>query len=251
MKLEQAKLILKRPYKEVYKSAEGIIKVFETTHPKSAVFNEALNTVRVEETGLNIPKINAVSIIDGKWAITLDYIEGKTLQQLMDENPDKIDEYLDKFVDLQLEVQSKKAPMLNKLKDKMNRKISSLQEISATIRYELHTRLDSMPKHTKVCHGDFNPSNIIVQEDGTMYILDWSHATQGNASADAARTYLLFSLHQPELADKYLNLFCEKSDTAKQYVQQWLPIVAASQMVKGVEEEKEFLSKWIDVVDYE
>ena len=50
MKLEQAKLILKRPYKEVYKSAEGIIKVFETTHPKSAVFNEALNTVRVEET---------------------------------------------------------------------------------------------------------------------------------------------------------------------------------------------------------
>ena len=141
--------------------------------------------------------------------------------------------------------------MLNKLKDKMNRKISSLQEISATIRYELHTRLDSMPKHTKVCHGDFNPSNIIVQEDGTMYILDWSHATQGNASADAARTYLLFSLHQPELADKYLNLFCEKSDTAKQYVQQWLPIVAASQMVKGVEEEKEFLSKWIDVVDYE
>ncbi|MGN0457254.1 MAG: phosphotransferase [Acutalibacteraceae bacterium] len=245
------KILAERKNKCIYKDGNYTVKVFDNTYPKADVLNEALNQARVEETGLNIPKINAVSIIDGKWAITLDYIEGKTLQQLMDENPDKIDEYLDKFVDLQLEVQSKKAPMLNKLKDKMNRKISSLQEISATIRYELHTRLDSMPKHTKVCHGDFNPSNIIVQEDGTMYILDWSHATQGNASADAARTYLLFSLHQPELADKYLNLFCEKSDTAKQYVQQWLPIVAASQMVKGVEEEKEFLSKWIDVVDYE
>lgn len=245
------KILAERKNKCIYKDGNYTVKVFDNTYPKADVLNEALNQARVEETGLNIPKINAVSIIDGKWAITLDYIEGKTLQQLMDENPDKIDEYLDKFVDLQLEVQSKKAPMLNKLKDKMNRKISSLQEISATIRYELHTRLDSMPKHTKVCHGDFNPSNIIVQEDGTMYILDWSHATQGNASADAARTYLLFSLHQPELADRYLNLFCEKSDTAKQYVQQWLPIVAASQMVKGVEEEKEFLSKWIDVVDYE
>ena len=245
------KILAERKNKCIYKDGNYTVKVFDNTYPKADVLNEALNQARVEETGLNIPKINAVSIIDGKWAITLDYIEGKTLQQLMDENPDKIDEYLDKFVDLQLEVQSKKAPMLNKLKDKMNRKISSLQEISATIRYELHTRLDSMPKHTKVCHGDFNLSNIIVQEDGTMYILDWSHATQGNASADAARTYLLFSLHQPELADKYLNLFCEKSDTAKQYVQQWLPIVAASQMVKGVEEEKEFLSKWIDVVDYE
>ncbi|MCQ4950996.1 30S ribosomal protein S2, partial [Bittarella massiliensis (ex Durand et al. 2017)] len=32
---------------------------------------------------------------------------------------------------------------------------------SATTRYELHTRLDSMPKHVKVCHGDFIPSNVI------------------------------------------------------------------------------------------
>ena len=38
-----------------------------------------------------------------------------------------------------------------------------------------------MPKHNKVCHGDFNPSNVIIAEDGPPYILDWSHATQGNA----------------------------------------------------------------------
>ncbi len=245
------KLLAERKDKCIYKDGECTIKVFGPSYPKADVLNEALNQARVEETGLKIPSVRAVSVIEGNWAITLDYIEGKTLQTLMEENPDKIDEYLEKFVDLQLEVQSKRAPMLNKLKDKMNRKISSLTDVSATIRYELHTRLDSMPKHTKVCHGDFNPSNIIVKDDGTMYILDWSHATQGNGSADAARTYLLFSLHHSELADKYLDLFCEKSDTAKQYVQQWLPIVAASQMVKGVEEEKDFLSKWIDVVDYD
>lgn len=244
-------ILAERKDKTIYRDGDSTIKVFGPSYPKADVLNEALNQARVEETGLNIPSIKAVSVVDGKWSITLDYIEGKTLQQLMDENPDKIDEYLEKFVDLQLEVLSKKAPLLNKLKDKMNRKISSLTEVSATIRYELHTRLDSMPKHTKVCHGDFNPSNIIVKEDGTMYILDWSHATQGNGAADAARTYLLFSLNQPEIADKYMKLFCDKSNTAKQYVQQWLPIVAASQMVKGVEEEKEFLSKWIDVVDYD
>lgn len=245
------KILAERKDKTIYKDGDCTVKEFGSSYPKADVLNEALNQARVEETGLNIPSIRAVSVIDGKWSITLDYIEGKTLQQLMDENPDKIDEYLEQFVDLQIEVQSKTAPMLNKLKDKMNRKISSLKDVSATIRYELLTRLDSMPKHTKVCHGDFNPSNIIVKDDGTMYILDWSHATQGNASADAARTYLLFSLRQPELADKYLNIFCEKSDTAKQYVQQWLPIVAASQMVKGFEDEKEFLSKWINVVDYD
>ena len=109
-----------------------------------------------------------------------------------------------------------------------------------------------MPNHTKLCHGDFNPSNIIVTDNGTPYILDWSHATQGNASADVARTYLLFCLDgKEELADKYLDLFCKKSDTAKQYVQKWMPVVAASQSVKGKPEEKEFLDRWVNVVEYE
>ena len=245
------KVLAKRKGKTVYKVDNTIIKLFDSEFPKSDILNEALNHARVEETGLRIPALKAVSIIDGKWAITIDYIEGRTLQQLMDENPDKLDEYLNLFVDLQMEVHNKKAPLLNKLKDKMNRKISSLQEIDATTRYELHTRLKAMPKHTKVCHGDFNPSNIIIDPDGKAHILDWSHATQGNASADAARTYLLFSLKQPDIADKYLKLFCLKSNTAKQYVQHWLPIVAASQIAKGVPDEKEFLIKWIDVVEYE
>ena len=249
MKLD--KIVAVRNTKTIYRDGDKIVKLFDEHYSKSDILNEALNQARVEETGLNIPKLLEVTKIDGKWAIVIEYIPGKTLEQLMKEHPEKIDEYLNMFVDLQMEIHNKRAPLLNKLKDKMNRKISQT-DLSATTRYELHTRLDSLPKHTKVCHGDFNPSNIIISEDGTPYIIDWSHATQGNASADVARTYLLFWLSgQIDLAEKYLNLFCEKSDTAKQYVQKWIPIVAASQMVKGKQEEREFLMHWVDVVDYE
>ena len=109
-----------------------------------------------------------------------------------------------------------------------------------------------MPRHTKLCHGDFDPSNIIITDDDKAYILDWSHATQGNASADAARTYLLFWLKGDiSGADRYLELFCEMSGTEKGYVQKWMPIVAASQSVKGNETEREFLNSWVNVVDYE
>ena len=245
------KVIAVRNTKTVYRDGDNVIKLFDEHYSKADILNEALNQARVEETGLNIPKLNEVTKVNGRWAIVMDYIAGKTLQQLMDENPDKIDEYLELFVNLQMEVHSKRAPLLNKLKDKMNRKISQA-DLNATIRYDLHTRLESMPKHNKVCHGDFNPSNIIIAKDGTPYIIDWSHATQGNASADAARTYLLFWLSGDiNLAEKYLNLFCLKSDTAKQYVQKWIPIVAASQLVKGKPQEREFLLHWVNVVDYE
>ena len=245
------KVIAVRTAKTVYRDGDLCIKVFNEEFSKADVLNEALNQARIEETGLNIPKIHEVTKIDGKWAIVSDFIEGKTLQQLRDEDPDNKDEYLNRFVDLQLTVLGKTCPLLNKLKDKMNSKIS-MAELDATTRYDLHTRLNGMPKHNKVCHGDFNPSNIIIAEDGTPYIIDWSHATQGNGAADAARTYLLFWLKgDTETAKQYLDLFCKKSDTAKQYVQKWMPIVAASQSVKGNEAEREFLLSWVNVVEYE
>ncbi len=248
MKLD--KIIAVRSTKTVYRDGDNCIKVFNEGYSKADVLNEALNQSRVEETGLNIPKVKEVTMIDGKWAIVSEYIEGKTLSELMAENADKRDEYLNLLVDIQLEVQSKTCPLLNKLKDKMNRKISET-ELDATTRYELHTRLEGMPKHKKVCHGDFNPSNIIITENGTPYIIDWSHATQGNASADAARTYLLFCLSgDVQTAKDYLKLFCKKSNTAKQYVENLCTNVAAAQSGKGNEHESESLLSWTLVVDY-
>ena len=249
MKLD--KIIAVRTGKTIYKDEDRAVKVFDADYSKSDILNEALNQARIEETGLNIPKILGVNMIDGKWAIVSEFIKGKTMAQLMAENPDKFDEYLEQFVDIQMSIHEMKAPLLTKLKDKMNRKIGQA-DIDATTRYELHTRLEGMPKHNKVCHGDFNPSNIIITDEGVPYILDWSHATQGNASADVARTYLLFWLEgNIEGAKKYLELFCKKSDTAKQYIEKWLPIVAVSQSVKGNAKEREFLLSWVDVVDYE
>ena len=251
MNLKNATVIAERPTKTVYRDGNRCVKLFVEGFSKALILNEALNHARIEETGVKMPKLLEVTTVDKRWAIVTEYIEGKTLAELMAENPEKKDEYLELLVDLQLEVQSKTCPMLNKLKDKMNSKISQAR-LDATTRYELHVRLDGMPKHNKVCHGDFNPSNVVITANGEAYILDWAHATQGNASADAARTYLLFCLGgEYETAKKYLDLFCKKSDTAKQYVQKWMPIVAASQSVKENEKEREFLLNWVNVVDYE
>ncbi len=250
MKLEN--VMTKRADKIIYRDGDRVIKVFSADKKKSDVLNEALNQARVEESGLQIPKIFDVTRLeDGRWAIVMEHVEGKTIAQLMEEDAAHADKWLQTFVDLQLKMHEKKVPLLNKLKDKMMRKIGET-DYSATVRYELNVRLESMPKHTKLCHGDYNPSNVIVDKNGNASIIDWAHATQGNASADAARTYLLFCLSdKKDLAEKYLKLFCEKSDTAKQYVLKWLPIVAASQSVKGKPEEKAMLSEWVDVVEYE
>lgn len=249
MKLEQ--VIATRPKKTIYRDGDKVIKLFHEDYSKSDILNEALNQARVEETGLAIPKILEVTKIDGKWAIISEYIEGPTLEQLMNEHPEKMDEYLDLFVTIQTEIHKKKAPLLTKLIDKMMRKVSQA-DIDPGTKYDLHTVLEGMHRHDKVCHGDFNPSNIIISPDGQAYILDWAHATQGNASADAARTFLVFNLSgKAELANQYLDVFCTKSGIDKRYVQKWLPIVATSQSVKGNPEERQLLNHWINIFDYE
>ena len=40
--------------------------------------------------------------------------------------------------------------------------------------------------------GEFEIVDCHVNEKGEYYVIDWAHATQGNASADCARTFLLF-----------------------------------------------------------
>ena len=248
--MNKENIIALRKNKTIYRDGDKCVKLFCKGYSKSDILNEALNQARIEETELNIPKILEVTTIDGCWGIVLEYISGKTLAQLIEENPEKKKEYLSYMVDLQLQVASQKVPLINRLKDKMNRKINQA-EINDTTRYDLHTRLESMPKEYKLCHGDFNPSNIIISDDGKPYIIDWSHVTQGNMCADCARSYLLFRLDgDDEVAETYLDLFCKKSKISKKDIQKWLPIVAASQSVKGNKEEREFLLSWVDVVDY-
>ena len=246
-------VIAERKNKTIYKDENAVVKLFEKDYSKANILNEALNQARVEEnTNLNIPKLLEVKKYASRWALTTEYIEGTTLDKLMIENPEKQDEYLDMFVKLQLQILGCKVPLLSRIKDKFKRKLTETQIIDENIKYELLQRLEGMKDHKKLCHGDFNPSNVIVTPKGESYIIDWSHATQGNASADAARTFLIFSMQkQEDVADKYLELFAKESGIDKSNIQRWIPIVAATQLTKQNPDEEEFLRSWIDVIDFE
>jgi aminoglycoside phosphotransferase (APT) family kinase protein len=244
------KIIVERPDKKIYLEDGKVYKLMGGSFSAPDVLNEALNLAAVGQTELKVPKFHEVRQINGSWAIVMDHVEGDTLADLMAKDPGGLDAHLNRFVDIQLEMHKHTASWLPVLLEKTQRKIKA-SGLDATTRYELHTRLDSLPRHTKLCHGDFHPSNIIITAGGDAYIIDWSHATQGNASADAALTWLLFRLEgKTDTADKYLDLFCEKSDTAKQYVQKWIAIVSASRLAKAKPEQKDFLLQWTNIAEY-
>ena len=244
-------ILFKRDNKLIYAEDGKCYKLFGNDSDKASILNEAHNQSLVEETGLNIPALLEIVTIDGHWAIVTDLIHGKTLEELMESCPDKEDDYLNRFVDIQIDMQSKRVPLLTKHRDKMNQKIAQT-DLSATLRYDLHNRIEATPRHNELCHGDYNPSNVIINENNEAYIIDWAHATQGNCEADAARTFLLFLLEgKNERAKKYMTLFCEKSGCSSHDILHWLPILAASQSVKGIKKQSDFLHSLIYMNDKE
>ena len=231
--------LVRRGNKVVYDLGDKIVKVFNETKPVSDVFNEALNLARINECGIRSPKALEVSQLENAngWALVTEKVPGTTLAEKMTAEPQRFGEYLEMFVDLQIEIHGYTSPLLNRQRDKFARMIDSLDQLNATTRYNLQERLDGMTKEFKVCHGDFNPSNVIVGDD--------------SPAADVATTYLLFALNSKDQAEAYLELYCDRADMPIQVVRQWTSIVAASELARKRNVNDEFLKNWIDVVDYQ
>ena len=163
--MAEKQIIEQKSYKTVYREGNLIVKEFTASHPKSDVFNEAYIHACVEDAGVPVSKLLGVNPANGGWAIALEYVEGETLKELMQAHPEKIDEYLEKLVDIQLETGSYRVRNLRNTRVKMEDAIKNLTEIDASTRYELLQRIHGMPQHSKLCHGDFVPSNVIIRED--------------------------------------------------------------------------------------
>ena len=242
MKLDR--VIAVRNNKTIYRDGDQCIKVFNDNYSVSDVLNEALNQSRAYEAGINVPKIVEVTTFDGKWAIVSEYVKGKTLEQLMDENPEKKNDYIELMVSTQLDLGAKTSPKLRLLKHKMRDQIR-LTDLDSITRYDLHNRINVMTKSANVCHGDFCPSNVIVTESGDVVVVDWAHASSGNTLADVANTYLLFWMHGDiSGAEKYIQQYSEKSGVEKELILSYMPIVAAARLAGCSEQEQEFLLSW-------
>ena len=224
-------------------------KLFHKSYSPYQAYREAMLQCMAAEAGINVPKIHGVIEVEDRLAILSDYIDGDTVADLMDEFPAKKDKYLTLLADTQLDLLSHTAQDVRKLTQCTQQDINALTQLDEVKRYELTTLLASMPDHDKLCHGNFGPENVMIDGMDKVFILDWSAAARGNAGADMAKTYLKLALTSSEDAEKYIRLLCDKTGYDRQYIYEWLPLMAASCLnEKGIsEKEKELLLTWLDV----
>ena len=239
--MELKHVIAEKTGRTVYRVDDKCVKVFDKWRSMGSIYREALNHASVEETGLNVPKLLEVTTVDGSWAIITEFVKGKTLAELIEENPQNKNDYLAILVDVQMEIHTKSSRQLPRMKDELHDDIRATQ-FNATTRYDLHNKIDAMPRSATVCHGDLNLTNVIVTEDGTAYVTGWAHTTRGDALADVAKTYLSFWLRGDITgAERYLEIYCDRSGTEKSNIDSRTSVIAAALTSKCSENEREFL----------
>ena len=130
MEATNKEVIFTRPHKTIYAAGDKVIKVFDERYTKADVLNEARNEALVEEnTDLNIPALLEVSHMEEGWCLVREKVEGKTLEQLMQEEPEKLETYMEMFVDLQLDVHKQKVATIKRLRHKLMDQINSLKDL--------------------------------------------------------------------------------------------------------------------------
>jgi len=249
---KQDSVLLERSDKVVLRDKNSVLKIFGPSYKVSLILNEAMNEARAAETGLPVAKVLEVMKLRDHWCIRREWVEGETLADVMDKDKKNLQKYLRQFVAIQCEIFGKTSDRMGNLADKLDKQISA-SPLPKETRYDLHMKLQSFPRGKALCHGDFNPTNVIITPNGEWRVIDWSHVRLGDPLADVARTYLLFWLSgHVAAAEKYMALACESLRAKVADVQKWLPIVAAAESSKEQSAKNhELLLHWASVVDYE
>ena len=246
MSMQADKIVAVRTTRTVYRDADTVIKLFDRDCAKADVLSEALNQARMEQTQLHIPAVLEVLSENGRWGIRAAYINGVTLEQIMEENPARRRALLETFVRVQMQMHAQRCPQLPALKEIIARRLERA-ELPKHILDVLHARLAELPAGDAVCHGDFNPSNVLEADDGVHWVLDWPDAARGDAAADAAQTYLLFSLDEKQLmAEEYLALYTRETGVPVRAIVSWIPVAAAAQTAQSRPSQRKLLLKWVE-----
>lgn len=218
---------------DIYLQAGRIVKVFDKRFPQGEAAYEADKQRFALSRGLPVPEIFQVTEVEGKQAISMEYVAGPTLGELMRRDRTRTAKYLACSIRMQRQVHQVWAEPLKPMEEKLRRQILSAPGLEEALREKALRRLDALPHGRRLCHGDFHAFNL-VQGTERVVILDWVDASAGHPHADVCRSYLLYVQAEPAIADVYLRQYCAESGAPAEAILRWEPVIAAARLAEGL-----------------
>ena len=218
---------------EVFEWGSRVVKLYRSSARKPTAFREAAIRAAVEAMALPVPAVWGVVEVGGRWGIVFDRVNERSFAERMREDPSVIPECLQALARLHARIHSQPARQLGNLKARLATNIAATGLLDEPLKQILLGRLAGMPDGDRLCHGDFHPVNVLGQ-NLLPIVIDWADASCGDPAADVCRSYLLLKLHAEDIAEPYLDAYCNITNTSRASILDWLPYVAAARLAEDV-----------------
>lgn len=191
----------------VYKiDDEKAAKVFERGLDYDEFLNERLLSKKAFVAGVPTAISFGMIEIDGKLGLVMELLNAKSLTNVIKNDPENLNEYIriyteaihklhgiDGLTGIDLELKNE----VDSFKKRVSKSASLLGE---DLTSELIEFADSLPKETSLLHGDIQPNNVMVTDDGYLFI-DMDSLSVGQTVFDFGylyRTMVLQWLMEPQ-----------------------------------------------------
>jgi hypothetical protein len=229
---------------EVFEWGSRVVKLCRSTGSKQVIFREAAINAAVEALGLPVPAVWSVQQIDGRWGIVFDRVSEVSFAEQMLGDPAAIPQRLQILVRLHARIHAHVVDQFSSLKGWLTTRITRTMLLDEPQRQILLNGLRDMPDGDHLCHGDFHPRNVLGEASQPI-VIDWPNACCGDPAADVCRSYLILKLHADEIAEPYLDAYCQVARVRRQIILDWLPYIAAARLAEDVPGEQHSLLELI------
>jgi uncharacterized protein (TIGR02172 family) len=235
---------------EIYAwDSDKVLKLFYDWFPAEDVEYEAAIAKAIYSSGFPVPEVGGIVEVNGRLGLEYERLNGKSMWLHMRAKPWMLKKYVSLWANLHAEIHAcTNVKGIPTLRDKLEKRIRSTDELSSEVREESLSLLASLPMGTTLCHGDFHPGNIIMTREGPI-VIDWIDAAIGNPLADVARTTILVmgeketssstSILKKVMLDwahrMYLTRYFKLRPAGEDEYRTWKPLVAAARISEGIE----------------
>lgn len=229
---------------EIYLCDNKVVKLFKEYLPNTESLYEAQKQKYAYSCGLHVPKVFEVTEIQGRQAIIMEYAEGESVGELLLNNLNKAEHYIGLCVNEQKKIHDRRVNTdeMESMRERLERQIKSVHKLDEKQKENILDKLHSIKFEHRLCHGDFHPFNLILSKKN-VNIIDWIDASSGDIRADVFRTYLLYAQSYIELAEMYLQKYCNNTDLTRDEIFQWAPIIIAARFSEEISPQNEVYLK--------
>jgi uncharacterized protein (TIGR02172 family) len=241
---------------EIYDWRNGqILKLFHDWFELEDIEYEARIARAIHAGGLPVPAVGEVIRVNGRNGLVYQRLDGDTMLKEMTSKPWRVLGYARRMAELHFEMHTSAIQAdIPSQRQKLGSKIRRAESLPAHLRAKILAALEVMPDHTRLCHGDFHPNNILMTAQGEM-VIDWMDAALGNPLADVARTTII-TLGAAETQQiqgllpkalvrifhaAYIRNYFKLGPGGETEYNRWLPIVAAARLSENIPE----LQQWL------